>query len=368
MGGGVNASRVTRLEARAFAIPTDSPEADGTIAWRSTTLVLCEIDAIGFTGIGYTYAHASAASLIGTVLADAVHRYDVFDIARINLQMQREVRNIGRRGLAACAISAVDSALWDLKAKALGLPLCVLLGMQRESVPVYGSGGFTTYDIDTLQRQLGGWVNDDGCEWVKMKVGSSPRNDPARVEAARQAIGSAGLFVDANGAYEFKEAQRLAEYFATQGVQWFEEPVSSDDHSGLAALRAGLPPGMALAAGEYGYTADDFRALLDMRAVDVLQVDATRCCGISGFLQADALCDAWHAPLSAHCAPALHLHVACAARRLQHIEWFHDHARIEGMLFDGAPQLRGGQIAPDLTRLGNGLAFRHADGQRFALN
>jgi L-alanine-DL-glutamate epimerase-like enolase superfamily enzyme len=366
VGGAMNASRVTRVEARAFTIPTESPEADGTIAWHSTTLVLCEIDALGFTGVGYTYAHAAAVPLISGVLADAVHRYDIFDIGRINLEMQREVRNIGRPGLAACAISSVDAALWDLKAKALGLPLCVLLGMQRDSVPVYGSGGFTSYDIGTLTQQLRGWVEDDGCEWVKMKVGSHPLDDPARVEAARKAIGGAGLFVDANGAYEVKEAQRLAACFATQGVQWFEEPVSSDDRRGLAALRAVLPAGMALAAGEYGYTADDFRALLETHAVDVLQADATRCCGISGFLQADALCDAWHTPLSAHCAPALHLHVACAARRLQHIEWFHDHARIEAMLFDGAPQLRAGRITPDLTRPGNGLAFRHADGQRFA--
>ncbi|NLP60285.1 hypothetical protein NH14_003805 [Paraburkholderia sacchari] len=124
---------------------------------------------------------------------------------------------------------------------------------------------------------------------------------------------------------------------------------------------------MALAAGGYAYSADDFRALLETHAVDVLQADASRCCGISGFLQADALCDAWHLPLSAHCAPALHLHAACAAKRVQHIEWFHDHARIEAMLFDGAPRVRDGRIAPDPGRPGCGLALRHADAQRYAV-
>ncbi|MEM5445994.1 enolase C-terminal domain-like protein [Paraburkholderia guartelaensis] len=364
----MNATRLTRLEARAYTIPTDLPEADGTIAWRSTTLVLVEIDALGFTGVGYTYAHAGATALVESVLGDAVRQHDLFDTARINLEMQRAVRNIGRPGLAACAISAVDAALWDLKAKALGIPLCALLGMQRERVPVYGSGGFTSYDLKTLTKQLRGWVENDGCAWVKMKVGSHPADDPARVAAAREAIGStAGLFVDANGAYEIEEAQRLAQCFAQEDVQWFEEPLSSDDRRGLAALRAALPARMALAAGEYGYTADDFRALLETHAVDVLQADATRCCGITGFLQADALCDAWHTPLSAHCAPALHLHVACSARRLVHIEWFHDHARIEGMLFEGAPRLHAGHIAPDLARHGHGLTFRHADAERYAV-
>ncbi|MFX1675821.1 enolase C-terminal domain-like protein [Paraburkholderia sp. A2WS-5] len=360
-------SPVSNLRVQAYTIPTDRPEADGTIAWRATTLVVVHADALGQTGIGYTYAHASATALIAGVLADAVRQHDLHDIGRINLEMQRAVRNLGRPGHAARAISAVDAALWDLKAKVFGVPLVALLGAQRESVPVYGSGGFTSYDLDTLARQLRGWVEQDGCQWVKMKVGSQPGDDPARVAAARRAIGDAGLFVDANGAYALKQAQRLAAAFDAQGVQWFEEPVSSDDRRGLAALRAALPPAMALAAGEYACTADDFRALLETHAVDVLQADASRCCGITGFLQADALCDAWHIPLSAHCAPALHLHAACAAKRVEHIEWFHDHARIEAMLFDGTPRLQDGRIAPDLARPGCGLALRHADAKRYAV-
>ncbi|WP_322102202.1 enolase C-terminal domain-like protein [Paraburkholderia sp. J41] len=363
-----SSARATRVTPRAFTIPTDREEADGTIAWSSTTLVTVEVDALGHTGLGYSYAHASAAHVIDSLLADVVRAHDAFDIGRIALAMQRAVRNIGRPGIAACAISAVDAALWDLKAKALDVPLAKLLGMQRDCVPVYGSGGFTTYDLATLQDQLRDWVQRDGCRWVKMKVGSDPSADARRVEAARAAIGeAAALFVDANGAYTPADARRLAAQFAAQGVAWFEEPLSSDDRRGLAALRGALPAGMALAAGEYAWSADDLRELLEAHAVDVLQADATRCGGITGFMQADALCDAWHTPLSAHCAPALHLHAACAARRLEHIEWFHDHARIESMLFEGAPRLRDGAIAPDLGRPGHGLALRHADAERYAV-
>ena len=139
-------------------------------------------------------------------------------------------------------------------------------------------------------------------------------------------------------------------YFgAKQRWRWFEEPVSSDDLEGLAAMRLRAPAGMEIAAGEYGYTTDDFRLLLNAGAVDVQQADISRCGGVTGFLQvADAVRGASYRPVSAHCGPAMHLHAACAAPRLRHLEWFHDHVRIEHMLFDGAPKPANGIIRPDL--------------------
>ncbi len=127
---------------------------------------------------------------------------------------------------------------------------------------------------------------------------------------------------------------------------WFEEPVSSDDLAGLRLIRDRAPPGMDIAAGEYGYDAFHFRDLLDAGAVDVLQADATRCCGITGLLQADALAWAANVPLSIHCAPALHLQAALCLQRLKHLEWFHDHVRIESMLLDGAPWAGTGALHP----------------------
>jgi L-alanine-DL-glutamate epimerase-like enolase superfamily enzyme len=255
-----------------------------------------------------------------------------------------------------------------VKARLLDMPLARLLGAMRDRVPIYGSGGFTTYTDDEIRAQLGGWVHEDGCRWVKIKIGTEPSRDPHRVGVAREAIGdAAGLFVDANGAFDRKQALFYADQLAQYGVEWFEEPVSSDDITGLALLRDALPAHMELAAGEYGYTLDDFRALVAHQAVDVLQADLTRCGGGTGFLRVAALCDAFHVPLSAHCAPALHLHAACAAPRLRHQEWFHDHVRIESMLFDGAPRAHEGAIAPDWSRPGCGLDFRHADAHRYAV-
>jgi len=367
MKSSTHQATVTGLRADAFSIPTDLPEADGTFAWDTTTLVVVEVDAGGMTGIGYTYTDASAVGLIRGALADAMLHHDAWDIQARWTGMQKRVRNLGREGMAATAISAVDSALWDLKAKLLDLPLVRLLGAARESVPIYGSGGFTTYTDAQLTEQLGAWIADDGCRWVKMKIGTAPARDPDRVRTAREAIGESGLFVDANGAFSAKQALHYAAIFAECGVEWFEEPVSSDDLAGLCSVRKAVPTAMEVAAGEYGYTLDYFRRMLDARAVDVLQADASRCGGITGFLQAATLCDAHHMPLSAHCAPALHLHVACAAPRLCHQEWFHDHVRIETMLFDGAPRPVDGVIAPDLTRPGCGLEFKRADARPYAV-
>jgi L-alanine-DL-glutamate epimerase-like enolase superfamily enzyme len=358
---------ITAVRAQAYTIPTDAPEADGTFAWDSTTLIVVEADAGGKTGLGYTYTDACAASMIRGALAEAVLHRDAFDVRAAWLAMQKRVRNIGREGVAATAISALDCALWDLKAKLLEVPLVCLLGAIRERVPIYGSGGFTTYTDTRLRDQLSAWIADDGCRWVKMKIGTEPERDPQRVRAAREAIGDAGLFVDANGALTEKEALHYADVFAQYGVQWFEEPVSSDDRAALSALRSAVAPAMQIAAGEYGYTLDYFRQMLDARAVDVVQADASRCGGITGFLDVATICDAYHVPLSAHCAPALHLHVACAAPRLVHQEWFHDHVRIEAMLFDGAPRALNGAIAPDLGRPGLGLELKGPDAQNYAV-
>ena len=359
---------ITGLHAAAYRIPTDNPEADGTFAWDATTLVVVTVEAGNKSGLGYTYADSSIVALAHGALNKAIDQRDSFDIPGCWMAMQRSVRNLGRSGLAACAISAIDTALWDLKARALGVPLAALLGHCRDRVPIYGSGGFTTYSDTQLREQLSGWVERDGCRFVKMKIGSEPDRDPERVMQAKSAIGDRELFVDANGAFSVKEALDFADACADADIRWFEEPVTSDDLPGLRLMRERAPDSMDIAAGEYTYTSDDARRMLAANAIDVLQADATRCGGITGFLQVGVLCEAHHIDLSGHCAPAIHRHVACAVPRLRHLEWFHDHVRIEQMLFDGAPAARDGAIEPDLGRPGHGLAFKQRDAERFRVN
>jgi L-alanine-DL-glutamate epimerase-like enolase superfamily enzyme len=331
------------VDVHACTIPTDEPESDGTATWDATTIVIVEAD----EGIGYTYCDAVCARLIRETLAPLVHE----DVRRSWLAMNGAVRNAGRPGIASCAISAVDQALWDRKARRLGVPLVDLLGAARDWVPVYGSGGFCSSSLDRLQQQLGGWAGS-GIPRVKMKVGREPARDPERLDAARAAVGAeTELFVDANGAFTPKQAlQWAARYAAEWGVTWFEEPVSSADAAGLRTVRDNSP--LDVAAGEYAYVAENVRRIVD--CVDVLQLDVTRCGGITGVLN---VANAFDVDVSAHCAPAISAHAFCAVERARHLEYFHDHVRVEELLFDGRPELRDGALHPDRTRAGNGLVL-----------
>ena len=359
---------VESVAAAAYEIPTDRPEADGTLAWSSTTLVVAQVTGGGRTGTGYTYAAGACKPLIEGPLAAAVHGQSALDGAAAWQAMVRTVRNMGRPGLVSCAISAVDTALWDLKAILLGLPVSRLLGMARPEVPVYGSGGFTTYDQATTRAQLERWTGDWAIPRVKIKIGESwgtePDRDLARIAFARQVIGpDAELYVDANGGYTRKQAVRMAHAMAEHGVTWFEEPVSSDDLDGLREVRDQADPDVT--AGEYGYDLAYFARMVDAQAVDCLQVDVTRCGGITEWPRAAAVAAARGLQVSGHCAPNLHAHVAAATPNLRHLEYFHDHARIESMVFDGVLDPRGGVLRPDPARPGLGLALKDADAERF---
>jgi L-alanine-DL-glutamate epimerase-like enolase superfamily enzyme len=274
------------------------------------------------------------------------------------------MRNAGRPGLGFMALSAVDVALWDLKARLLELPLHRTLNAYHDAVPVYGSGGFTSYPVDRLVEQLAGWV-EAGINRVKLKVSREPERDPERLSAVRSAIGpEPELMVDANGALSAKEALRWAWRFRDEwDVTWFEEPVGPDDVDGLRLVRQHGPPALEVAAGEYASVLAEFRLLLG--AVDCLQADVTRCGGITGLLQVSGLAAAHGLELSAHCAPAVSAHAFCAVERPRHLEYFHDHVRVERLLFDGTLTPRDGVLRPDSDRPGLGLELKRVDAEAY---
>lgn len=356
---------IKELNVSVFKIPTDVPESDGTIEWDSTTMVLVEIYAGEKKGIGYSYADISCAYFIDKNLKKIVIGKSAMDIPCILKSMTDSVRNNGNCGIIAMAISSVDNALWDLKAKILDLPLALLLGKVRNDFPIYGSGGFTSYSIEKLQSQLSGWA-EKGIKQVKMKIGREPGKDVYRVGKAREAIGKkVELFVDANGAYTAKQALQLAHKFTDLGVSWFEEPVPASDLSGLHFIREHAPAGMNIAAGEYGYNLPCFEQMMSAGSVDVLQADATRCGGISTFIKAGHTCEAYQLPFSSHCAPSLHLHAGLALPSFFTAEYFYDHVRIENMLFDGVTQPVDGALYADMSRPGLGLEFKFADAEKY---
>ena len=247
------------------------------------------------------------------------------------------------------------------------VPLVTLLGGSlRSEVAIYGSGGFTSYTDAQLERQLSSWTMQ-GIRMVKIKVGRDDIADLHRVYVTRNCVGNdVAVFVDSNGAYSRKQALAQAEHFAKYDVRWFEEPVIANDLEGLRLMRYRAPASMEIAAGEYGYDIFYFRRMLEAGAVDVLQADATRCGGFTGFLQVAELCNAHDTPLSAHTAPLLHTSVGCAVRPLRHLEYFHDHVRIERMLFDGVQVPQDGMLSPDRSRPGLGIELRRADAERYA--
>ncbi|MDQ2707661.1 MAG: mandelate racemase [Actinomycetota bacterium] len=349
------------MRVSAFTVSTDLSEADGTLAWDSTTMVLVEVTADEVTGLGWTYGPTACAGVVADLLAPVVVGADPLNVGGVFEGMVRAVRNAARPGAVGYAVSSVDLALWDLKARLLGLPLHRLLGAVRDRVPVYGSGGFTTYSPAQLHDQLTGWTVSERIPRVKIKIGeswgSNLRRDLHRIRDARTAIGDdVELYVDANGAYTAKQAIRLMRAADELDVRWFEEPVSSDDLEGLRQVRDAVAADVT--AGEYGYDLTYFARMCAAGAVDCLQVDVTRCGGITEWLRVAAVAAAHHLEVSGHCAPHLHAHVAAATANLRHLEWFHDHVRIERMFFDGALDSTGGELRLDAHAPGNGLTLR----------
>jgi L-alanine-DL-glutamate epimerase-like enolase superfamily enzyme len=262
------------------------------------------------------------------------------------------------------AISAVDIALWDLKARAHELSLVELFGSCRDAVPVYGSGGFTSMSSDELSAQVVDEWLAAGCTAVKIKIaeawGHRVERDLARVTQVRGQVGDdVTLMVDANGGYARGQARRVGAALDELGVAWFEEPVSSDDVDGLAAVRDCVR--CDVAAGEYAADSYDIERLCPV--VDCLQLDATRCGGYTGFLRGAAIAAGHNLEVSAHCAPALHAPVAAATPNLRQVEWFADHVALEPLLVDGAPVLEAGAMLPNRTP-GHGLRLR-PDGDRW---
>jgi L-alanine-DL-glutamate epimerase-like enolase superfamily enzyme len=359
------ASAIRDVSVAAYTIPTPAPESDGTLEWDATTIVIVEVSAGSCVGLGYCYAPAAAASIVRTTLADAVIGTDGMDTGAAWAAMVRAIRNQGRPGVVGSAISAVDVALWDLKAKLLGISVAELAGRVRHAVPIYGSGGFTSASTADLVRELGGWAQQ-GIRAVKMKLARDPAADPGRVGAVRAAIGDGtGLMVDANGGYSCKGALAMSIELADLGVSWFEEPVTSDDLDGLRLLRDSAPPGIEITAGEYGYDLPYFRRMLDAGAVDCLQADVTRCGGITAFLRVGALADSHCLDLSSHTAPHVSAHACAGVWHLRHAEYFADHVRIESMVFDGVLVPVDGALHPDPDRPGLGIELKRADAERF---
>ena len=279
------------------------------------------------------------------------------------------VRGYGRKGLAFCALSAVDIALWDLKAKALGLPLFKLLGPFRDSVPIYGSGGWTNFTVDELIAEATGWV-DQGIKRVKIKVGKdfgqSEREDIQRLEAVRRAVGDdVAIYVDANNGYYPKQAIYMAKEFERYQVGWFEEPVLADDIDGLARVSA--TTSIPVATGEHEYTKYGFKELISRGGADIVQPDVGRVGGVTEWMKVAHLAHSFDLPVAPHSVQLVHLHLACATPNLKVVEVLNVGLAGDRVWYTEFPDQKDGMWAPYPDRLGLGLELDPEAVARFSV-
>ena len=343
---------VTALDTAVYTIPTDAPEADGTLAWDKTTMVLVTARAGGEQGLGWSYTSRAAAAVVGELLAGTVTGRDAFDVAGAAEAMARQVRNVGRPGIAAMAISAVDIALWDLKARRAKLPLWRLLGGFDPRVPCYAGGIDLDLSVEALLRQTDDNLSR-GFRAIKMKVGRPDlAADVARVKAMRAHLGEGfPLMADANMKWTVEEAIRAARALQPYDLTWLEEPIIPDDVAGHARILAA--GGVPIAAGENLRSLWEFKNYIVAGAVSYPEPDATNCGGVTSFMKIARLAEAFNLPVTSHGAHdiTVHLLAACPNRSYLEAHGFGLDRYIEHPLV-----LEGG-MAPAPVLPGHGVSF-----------
>ena len=217
------------------------------------------------------------------------------------LSRGRKFPILGRRGLTISAMSGIDTALWDLKGKALGVPVLELLGGScRDKMEAYASGGWV--NADKIGEQLNSYI-EKGFKGVKMRVGIMDDTVAAsikRVKNAREAIGdNIKLMTDAHGTFSVPEAKQFCRGVEDYNLYWFEEPISPDNRHGTAEVRANTF--IPIAAGESEYTAFDVRDLIEIRALDVIQPDSAIIGGITESMRVAHLAHTHQLQLAPHC-------------------------------------------------------------------
>ncbi len=310
--------KVTRVSAEVYAKPHDPPITNGKYTYTHSKNVVVRIQTDeGIEGVGICggLGLPSGRDVLVTVvenMSEAVIGEDPFNVERIWDRLYQP-KIFGRKGLTTRALSAIDIALWDVIARAVGQPLYRLLGGYTDEVRAYIAGGYYAEGkgIPELRDEMLGYV-EQGATAVKMKIGAvSLREDERRVAAVRDAIGDeVDLLVDANNAYVTADAVRMARILESYDAFWFEEPVSPDNMRGSAAVANSSS--VPVAAGENEYTRWGFRELFESDAVRIANPDAMVLGGITEYRRIAALASAHEIPIAPHGLQEIHIHLLAA--------------------------------------------------------
>lgn len=354
--------KIAAAQVHLVAAPVEAGFADATRKIETLGFVIVRIITDdGQEGIGITYNEVggeATAELIRRTMVPRLIGRDPLETEVIWQEFFHYLRGVGRKGLTYCALSAVDIALWDLKGKLLGVPVYKLLGGNSTRVPVYASGGWTSYSDDELVAEVTGMVAM-GYTAVKFKVGVSGgtnlRRDAERVRKVREAVGpDIRLMIDANNCFDAARAVQLANRIREFDIFFFEEPVLADDIPGLARFRRGTD--IPLATGEHEYTKFGVRDLLVNEATDIVQVDGARVGGYTELIKCAALTQAWNVKFAPHAMEHVHLHFAAATPNVLFLERLLIFEGVSDKIFKNAPApVDGIMEIPDLPGLGLAL-------------
>jgi L-alanine-DL-glutamate epimerase-like enolase superfamily enzyme len=347
---------ITKLRSHIVSVPLPRPVITPihTIPAVDNVLIELETDE-GIVGLSYLWCFglhkARALQSLVHDLAALIEGMDPFTRERINAHMWRETNFLGRTGASMFAISAIDTALWDIAGKALDAPVWKLLGGEDRPIPAYAGGLFLSDPIDSIVKEAVGY-SAAGFRAIKMRCGSEDwRDDIARVEAVRSVIGpDITLMVDVVQGWTVERAIRLGKALEPYGLYYIEDPIAFDDIEGMAQIAAALDT--PIAAGENDYGRFGFRRLIEHKAIDIPMIDLQRVGGISEWMKVAALAGAWQLRVVPHVFYEICVHLLAAtpsAPFLEYVPWWE-------VLFKGLPKLENGAFRPT-SAPGLGLSF-----------
>jgi len=351
--------KIKKVEVNLVPAPVPSGFSDATrdVEMIGYTIVRITTDQ-GLEGFGLTYHEVGGEATKCLILNDIAPKLIGMDPLQNEVIWQNffhYLRGVGRKGLMFCALSAVDIALWDLKGKILGLPLYRLMGGNKNKVPVYASGGWTSYCDEQLVDEIKSMV-DQGYNMVKFKVGveggKKPLRDVKRVSKVREAVGpNIGIMLDANNCWDSSTAVRFANLVKEYDIMFLEEPVFADDIPGLARFKRGTD--LPLASGEHEYTKFGARDLVMNSAADIIQMDATRAGGYTEMIKAAAITEAWNLKFAPHAMENIHIHLVSAIPNALFLERLLLFENITSNIYIDPPIPENGFMEiPDLPGLG----------------
>jgi len=356
---------ITSAEVHHLAVPQPHPirSSYGSALDVLDVVVVRVMDSDGAVGEGWTNVigggGASVASFLHTELVPLVLRTDPAHVRGLWQRMFMHSLSRGRKGVPMYALSAVDIAVWDLRARTANQPMHAHLGSVVTEVPVYGDGCWISFSHEELRSAAEAYSARDF--WgVKLKVGADLDDAVRRVEIVRDVVGPSGrVMVDANQRYDLLTTRRFASAIADLDVTWLEEPIIADSIHDYARLRGRV--GVPIAAGENEYSRYGFRELLEHEAVDILQPDAHRMGGITEFMRVLALADAWNIPVAPHTSWELHSQLVCCGNTALVVEYYD---WLPEDFFATRPRITNGKVAVS-SAPGTGVAIDPASFEKY---